>query len=263
MMRHFALTLGLLITLGTAPSAADSDASTRGYDIAKRADEIHAGFGDSIADVTMVLTNARGATAERQMTIKSLEVRDTKEGDRSLIVFERPNDVKGSALLTHAKLDASDEQWMFMPAIKRVKRIASRNQAGPFMGSEFAYEDMTAPELEKYTYRHLRDEPCGQVVCHVLERRPVSVHSGYSRQEVWLDTKYLLSQKIHYFDRRNTHVKTLTFSQYRLYEGSFWRSHDMYMVNHKTKKTTRLVWGPYRFGNAFQGSDFSRAALKR
>ena len=63
-------------------------------------------------------------------------------------------------MLTHSHKVEDDDQWLYLPALKRVKRISSSNKAGSFMGSEFAYEDMTSQEIEKYSYRWLRDEPC-------------------------------------------------------------------------------------------------------
>ena len=76
-------------------------------------------------------------------------------------MFDEPRDVKGTALLIHAHRESADDQWLYLPALKRVKRISSSNQSGSFMGSEFAYEDMSSPEVEKFTYMYLRDEPVG------------------------------------------------------------------------------------------------------
>ena len=72
-----------------------------------------------------------------------------------------------TALLIHVHGESADDQWLYLPALKRVKRISSSNRSGSFMGSEFAYEDLTAPAVEKFTYRYLRDEPCGDLTCTV------------------------------------------------------------------------------------------------
>ena len=65
----------------------------------------------------------------------------------------RPSRCPGHGLLVHAHRDGADEQWIYLPALRRVRRINSANQSGSFMGSEFAYEDLTPPEVEKFTYR--------------------------------------------------------------------------------------------------------------
>ena len=128
---------------------------------------IRSEFGNFTARQVMVLRNKQGQESRRQLHIKVLEVAD--DGDKSLTVFDEPRDVKGTALLTHAHKQEADDQWLYLPALKRVKRISSSNKSGSFMGSEFAYEDMSAQEVEKFTYRYLRDEPCGDLtsmVCH-------------------------------------------------------------------------------------------------
>ena len=99
--------------------------------------------------------------------------REQTRGDLSLVIFDTPADVKGTAFLSHTKKAGSDDQWLYLPALKRVKRIASSNQAGPFMGSEFAYEDISSQELEKYTYKYLRNEDYGGLDCFVVEYDPV------------------------------------------------------------------------------------------
>ena len=113
----------------------------------------------------MILRTKRGQESRREVRLKVIEVED--DGDRTIFVFDRPRDVKGTAFLVHAHKDEPDDQWLYLPALKRVKRISSSKQSGSFMGSEFAYEDMGTSEVEKYAHRYLRDEPCGELTCSV------------------------------------------------------------------------------------------------
>ncbi len=124
----------------------------------KEVDARDQGFGDTSSVLTMTLRNRHGEEVTRQMRSRALEVAD--DGDKSMIIFEDPADVKGTALLTFSHKTADDDQWLYLPALKRVKRISSSNKSGPFMGSEFAYEDLSSQEVEKYTYKYLRDETC-------------------------------------------------------------------------------------------------------
>ena len=118
----------------------------------------------------MVLRNKQGQESRRELRVKVLEV--AGDGDKSMFVFDQPRNVKGTALLIHAHKEAGDDQWLYLPALKRVKRISTSNRSGSFMGSEFAYEDMGSPEVEKFSYRYLRDESCGDLTCTVSERVP-------------------------------------------------------------------------------------------
>ena len=125
----------------------------RGLEIATEVDARDNGFGDTTSTMTMTLFDQYGNSTSRKIRNRTLE--GTDEGDLSLVIFDTPADVKGTAFLSHTKKSGSDDQWLYLPALKRVKRIASSNQAGPFMGSEFAYEDISSQELEKYTYKYL------------------------------------------------------------------------------------------------------------
>ena len=131
------------------------------------------------------------------------------------------------------------------------------------MGSEFSYEDLGAVEVEQFTHRHLRDEPCGDLECTVLERVPLSEDSGYSRQLVWLDREELRTMQIQYFDRRDEHLKTMTVDDYAQYLNRYWRAGMVAMTNHLTGKSTVLNWADYEFGTDLDEGDFTKTALKR
>jgi len=234
----------------------------RGLDIATEADRRDTGYGDYTAHLRMILRNREGQTSERLLRVRALEVEG--EGTRSLCIFDTPADVKGTILLTHARTDADDYQWLYLPALKRVKRIAGRNKSGAFMGSEFAYEDIATQSLDKYTYKWLRDEVCDGNACHVIARYPKDKrNSGYTRQVVWLDEKEYRTLKVDYFDRKESLLKTLTFGGYRLYLNEFWRPREMNMVNHQTGKSSQLIWSDFAFRTGLTKSDFDRHRLTR
>ncbi|KPK57901.1 MAG: hypothetical protein AMS21_11025, partial [Gemmatimonas sp. SG8_38_2] len=114
-----------------------------GRDIAVEADRRARGYHDFTARLTMVLRNRDGKEKTRELRVMGLE---TADGDRTLVVFDFPRDLQGTALLTISRIGESDDQWLYLPALKRVKRIAASNQSGSFMGSEFAYEDIGSQE---------------------------------------------------------------------------------------------------------------------
>ena len=141
--------------------------------------------------------------------MKNKTLEGTTDGDKSLIIFEKPRDVKGTATLTFTHKEGSDDQWLYLPAIKRVKRISSNNKSGPFMGSEFAYEDLSSQEVEKYNYKHLRDETFDGKDCYVVERIPMDKYSGYTKQVAWIDKAEYRALKIDFYDRKKSLLKTL------------------------------------------------------
>ncbi len=236
-------------------------AETKGLAIATEADRRDLGFGDLASSLTMTLRNKYGEESIRRMRNKTLEQDD--DGDKSLIVFDNPRDVKGTAFLSFTHKSGSDDQWLYLPALKRVKRIASSNKSGPFMGSEFAYEDISSQEVEKYTYKYLRDESFDGRDHFVLERDPVDPKSGYSYQRVWIDSQEYRAWKIDYYDRKGDLLKTLTLKDYKQYLGQYWRADNWHMVNHQTGKSTELQYGDWIFRNGYRDRDFTKNSLAR
>lgn len=234
----------------------------KGLAIAVEADKRDNGWGDSIVNMKMILKNKQGDTSEREIRIKTLEI--TGDGDKSLSIFDKPRDVRGTAFLTFSHVKGSDDQWIYLPALKRVKRISSRNKSGPFMGSEFAYEDISSAEVEKYTYKFLREEPCGEgLTCFVSERYPTDRFSGYTKQIAWIDVNEYRPIKIDFYDRKKALLKTLEMKDYKQYLNKFWRTHNMIMTNHQTGKSSILTYSDYQFKTGLKDSDFKKSKLKR
>lgn len=233
----------------------------KGLEIAVETDKRDLGFGDSSSELTMILRNKQGDESKRKISNKTLEVEN--DGDKSLVIFNEPRDVKGTAFLSFTHKSGSDDQWLYLPALKRVKRIASDNKSGPFMGSEFAFEDISSQEVEKYTYRYIKDENIDGVDYFVIEQYPVDKKSGYTRQVVWIDTDQYRPMRTDYYDRKNSLLKTLTFHEYNQYLNKYWRANKMSMINHQTGKSTDLLFSDYKFANGFSESDFNQNSLKR
>lgn len=236
-------------------------AEERGLEIAVEADRRDTGFGDLEVEMGMLLRNSQGEESQRYMRSRIMEV--DGDGDKSMIVFDQPRDVEGTALLTYTHKSGPDDQWLYLPALKRVKRIASRNKSGPFMGSEFAYEDLTSQEVEKYTYRFVEDGELNGVPMFLIERDPVDEESGYTRQLVWMHKAEYRPERIEFYDRKNDLLKTLEFRGYQQYLDRYWRADEMFMQNHQTGKSTLLTWKDYRFRNGLGEADFTQNALKR
>lgn len=237
-----------------------------GEAIAVEMDNRDLGFVDQRSIMKMVLKNAYGAENSREMRIRVFERQSVKLGDKSLIIFDNPRDVKGTALLSHAEILKQDNQWLYLPSLKRVKRISSNNKSGPFVGSEFAYEDITGNEIGKYSWQFLAVESCpndAALECFKLDTRPKYEHSGYTKRIVWIDTLEFRGQQIDFYDRKDELMKTQKFIAYKQYLGKFWRADKWSMVNHQTEKKTDLVFSSYKFKTGLKNNDFNQATLKR
>ena len=240
--------------------AADSDAE-KGLAIAVESDHRDTGFSDSTVNLTMLLNLSETEEISREMRQLILEVDD--DGDKSIMVFDRPRDLKGTAILTFTHKVGNDDQWLYLPALKRVKRISSADKSGPFMGSEFAYEDLASQEVEKYSYKYMGDDTHDDELCFMVERIPVDKKSGYTRQVTWIDQSEYRLRRVDYYDRKGDLLKTMNLTGYQLYLEHYWRPDEMLMTNHQTGKSTILRFNNYQFLVGLTGNDFSRGALSR
>lgn len=264
---HVLLAVTLLGALAVrAPSqeapAAVADAEARGLAIARDADQRASGFGDQQAVMIMTLLRSGEELARRVLRSSRLELEG--DGDRSLVVFDEPRDLRGTALLSWSHAEREDDQWLYLPAIRRVKRLSAGNRSGSFVGTEFSYEDLAPTEVEDFTYRLLREEACPQDDsrrCFVLERKP-RFTSAYSRQQVWLDTEHLRPLRVDAYDRGDELAKTLAFSDYRLYLEHLWLPHRAEMTQHKTGRSTVLEVSEYELGTGLDERDFDPDRLQ-
>ncbi len=202
-------------------------ATDQGALIFTEKDRLDSGYRDLQVNLQMVLRDRRGNESRRELRISQLEMED--DGDRLLVVFDTPKAIRGTALLSYSHKLTPDDQWLYLPAHARVKKIASRNKSGPFLSSEFAYEDMALQEVEKL-----------------------------------LDEAALRVQRIEYFDRARRPLKVLTVDDYVLHDDQFWKAARMNMENLQTGKSTELQWRDYRFATGLSADrDFSTNSLFR
>lgn len=251
------VTLGLILSSTTFAGEAED----KGLEVSKEAKARDLGWTDSASELEMILKNQHGETSTRKMRLKSIEQHN--DGDKSLTVFDSPRDVKGTAFLSFSHPQANDDQWLYLPALKRVKRISSRNKSGSFMGSEFSFEDLTSFEVEKYNYLYLRDEIVDGENCWVITQYPLDKYSGYKRRIVWIDQSEYRVRKTEFYDRKDTLLKTLTFTDFRLYLDKYWRSQKFEMINHQSGKSTILNYADFKMKTGLDEKDFNKNALKR
>lgn len=189
--------------------------------------------GDMVSDIRMIMTDRRGGTRERL-----LRQAVRKFPEANLTVFLSPAEVRGSGLLG-LKSQASEDQWLYLPALKRSRRIAPGNKSDSFMGSEFTYEDLQGYGLEDWTYRSLGQEQVDGSLCEMIEASPLKP-SGYRRRILWIDTAVQLPRRVHFFNAGPTPEKVMTLRDITR-QGSGWYAGEITMENLVTGKTTRLT----------------------
>ncbi|MFT7860333.1 MAG: outer membrane lipoprotein-sorting protein [Sulfurimonas sp.] len=228
-------------------------------EVAKKSEAAMSGFEDSSSQMSMTLVNASGQKRERKMKMIVLE---QKKGDKSLMTFLSPADVKGTKFLNYEHTNKDDDQWLYLPALKRVKRIASKSKSGSFMGSEFSYEDLSSFSIDKFIFKGDAKLVTlqGRKVYKVA-RKPKSKYSGYTKQISYVDPKTYLILQVEYYDRKHELLKTAFFEGYKKISG-VWRVGKMTMLNHQNDKKTILLWKNEKIKTGLRRRDFHKRVLK-
>lgn len=262
--RTLALNLALaLAALGAAHPVA-ADPAKEGTEIARRADAKNRNFGDETVSMTMVLVNTDGDSTTRRMKSITLE-RDRSE-DYGLIQFLEPPDVRGTGLLTWQNPRGDDRQWLYLPELRRVKTISSKNKSGAFMGSEFAYEDISGNTLDKFTYRKLGEEKLVGEDCWTVEKTPAYPNSGYTKVKMWVSKADDLVRRQEFTDRKHSLLKVQTFQGWKAYrspKGESWRADQITVENYQTKKKSILRFSERKLGAGLKEDQFNERNLQR
>jgi len=258
------LSFGFLsVTTGDVAFAEDV---AKGLKIMQEQDRRDAGWNTVRVQGEMILMSGSKSAASRAFDLVRTERTSRDKGDNSRMTFATPADVKGTVLLTHGNVEPRDDhQWLYLPATRRARRIASGNRSGKFLSSEFSYEDMGGSELEDNTYSWLRDEACpgnSKLTCYVVAAHSKNRKSGYKQRVLWIDAKELRVFQTEYYNRRGKLEKRMNSSGYSRYKGH-WRPAMLDMVNLQTGKRTILKWSGYRFGAAVTDAEFSPQRLQK
>jgi hypothetical protein len=228
-------------------------------DIAKKSYDVISGYGSSISQTTMLLKNAQGVTNTRKIEIRKLE---NSDGDKSFLLFLYPNDIKGTKLLSFEVIGGDDKQWLYLPALKRIKRISSRNKSGSFMASEFSYEDISSQNYKNYSYDDKVETVSKEDQNYFkIIRIPKDANSGYSKQVIYIDTKTYLAKFGEYYDKQDRLLKNVSFLEYRKIDGIY-RVKKMKMQNVQSGKSTTLTWDSDKIKTRLTKREFSKRVLR-
>jgi len=249
----------LVLVVGEIPAASVvGTAEEKGLAIAQAAAARDVGFVDLTATVDMQLASRGRRVATRSMRVMVLERRSSS--DWSLVIVDDPPDLAGTTLLSTARTNHDHDQWLYLPAVRRVKRLSGNHRSGAFLGSEFSFEDIAVQSVDRYRWRLLGEEEIAQHRCWVLERTPVG-HSAYRYAKVWLDQEAYRLLQVEYYNLRDELVKTMTLSDYVVLGEDYWRPQTMEMHNHVSGRMTTLRWREYVIGTGIDEGLFNPSML--
>ncbi|MBI5137519.1 MAG: outer membrane lipoprotein-sorting protein [Nitrospirae bacterium] len=255
-MKIFWSALFVLMTAALPLSAADLS----GNEIVQRSLEtFYYSGGDLRARVNMKLINPQGQVREREMTMLRLNL--GQSGDqRYYLYFHAPADVKGTAFLVWKYPGKDSDRWIYIPAVKLVKRIAADDKRSSFVGSDFTYEDVSGRNVEDETHTLLRQEALGGRPVYVVESRPKGV-ADYARRLSWIDRERWLPLKEEYFDGHNEPLRTFTADKVEQ-KNDHWTVMLRTMRNLQNGHRTEVVFRDVEYGVGLKQEIFSERYLR-
>lgn len=245
--------------LGSAPPAA---AQPSADEIMARAHlaMFYAG-ADMRVRVTMRLVSREGRERVRELTMARRDVQEGGE-QRYFVYFHRPPDVRDMTFLVWKYPGRDDDRWLYVPALKLVRRIAASDKRSSFAGSDFSYEDVSGREPEEDTHRLVREESVGERRAWVIESVPKDAASvDFSRKVSWVDRVTALPLKEEYYDRRGELARVFTADEVKAIQG-FWVVTRRRMQNVQTGHATEAVLTDVRFDQNLGPALFSERALR-
>ena len=216
---------------------------------------------DQSGELIMTLENSRGDTRVRE--IKQY-VKDFGENEKKIMFFTAPADVRDTSFMswTYDEDGKGDDQWIYLPALKRVKRISSSGSSDYFMGSDFTYDDLggRSPSEDKHTL--LREETLNGELCYVVESIPKDEDYIYSKTVTWVIKDKLIGLKKEFYDEDEDFLKTLTVNEYENIDG-YWMILESEMFNDQKNHKTIMEMKNLKLDSGLKDRIFTERIMTR
>lgn len=216
---------------------------------------------DIESQLTMTLINSRGDRRERE--IKQF-IKDFGDQEKKIMFFTAPADVRNTSFMSWSYTSEAkdDDQWIYLPALKKVKRISSDSKSDSFMGSDFTYDDLGDRQPSEDSHKILREETLNGEECYVVESIPLDEDSAYSRMVSWIIKDKWIGLKREYYDEDEDLLKVLTVETFEKIDG-YWVLLHFEMNNVQKDHTTRMKLANVTIDHGIADSTFTERMMKR
>lgn len=225
--------------------------------ILKKAQTLLASKDDS-AQISMKIIEASGSKKDRQITIKR---KYSAKKNQVLVKIQKPTDQKGAGILSVIE-GGSEQQWLYLPSSKQVRRFVSKNKQEGVLGSELSPQDLDLNTAKGAKVTFLKKEKVGAIEVSLIEVKSASNETAYSKAVVWVDQKQNLPLRIEYYNSKNQVVKRIDFQNYKLFNGVF-RAQLIDIKNLENKRGTLLTLTNVKVNSGLSDDDFTQRALSK
>jgi hypothetical protein len=267
-MSPFALVFGrALVVLGLIATVAAAQAGPSARDIMSKV-ALTRKLAGSEAVVTMTITNDQGQTRERTLSMAT-KLYDDGKTEKRIYRFQSPADVKGTGVLVFDYESEADDVWIFLPALRKTRRIVSSQRAQSFMGSEFSYGDLNVPALDDYAYTLRGEEAQAGEPCWRIDVEPkskdIAASEGYARKTYWISKAKHVLRRALYYDLEGKLMKELKTDQVELLDpkNQRYRPLRMEMINQQNGRRSLFVSSKIAFSPEANDEYFTPRYLER
>jgi len=227
--------VGAALSVGLLAASSDVQAGPDGRAIMVKVAETRK-LDKSEAVLKMSMINEKGESRDRTLTMAS-KLFDGGKTEKRIYRFQSPADVKGTGILVYDYDAQADDVWVYLPALRKTRRIVSSQRSSSFMGSEFSYADLNIPSIDEYTYNVKGEESVGGEACHVIEVLPksddIAKAEGYKKKIYWVSKEKNAIRKGEFYDMSGKLLKELKADNIQLLDSAKkrYRAMKMEMVN--------------------------------
>jgi outer membrane lipoprotein-sorting protein len=250
------LVVAVFLSMLAAPAhGADMSA----YDIVKKSENLLDQAKDSQTNMLMTLVNDKGQKRERSMS--AYVKKYGKNSSKSILFFNSPADVKGTSFLVWTDENKEDKQWLFLPALQRVRQISASGKGESFMGTELTFFDMGSHDIDEFTFTSVKEEPVNGEACYVIQAIPKKVEF-YSKVMLWIRKGNFIPAKADFFDSKGEYEKQGRFTEVKNIQGIITPTH-IEMHNVKYNRTTLIDLSNITYNKGLKDDLFTERYMKR
>lgn len=249
------LAAGAVVLMSQAPALS---AEMSAYDIVKKAEDLLDQAKDSTAEMTMTLVNDKGQKRERSLS--AFVKKYGEDNSRSILFFNSPADVKGTSFLVWTE-NKEDKQWLYLPALQRVRQISASGKGESFMGTELTFFDMGSHDIDEYTFKTVKEEPVNGEMCYMIEALPKKVEF-YSRINLWVRKDNFIPAQADFYDPKGRYEKQGKFMQVENIQNINTPTH-IEMHNVQNGRTTIIELSNVVYDTGLKDDMFTERYMKR
>lgn len=246
-----------MTTIAALMLAASGFAQLNGSEVMNKVYELPSGT-DQQGQLTMTLVHKSG-----EKRVRSLQQFSKKTGmeEKKVMFFLAPADVRGTSFMNWSYSDGrDDDQWIYLPALKRSKRLSSDSKSDAFMGSDFTYDDLGERHPSKDQHTLLREERVGQTMCYVVQSKPVNPKDTYSKTISWVVKDVFVGLKKEFYDQGGRLLKVLTVKKYDKIDG-YWTILETEMHNVQKQHKTEMKFEHVQYDQGIPDSKFTERGM--